>query len=34
VPVTATSDAGVERTITDLRATNAARFYRIGITYP
>ncbi len=34
VPVTATSDAGTERTITDLRATNTARFYRIGITYP
>jgi hypothetical protein len=34
VPVTATSDAGSERTITDLQATDPARFYRIGITYP
>lgn len=34
VPVTSTSDAGPERTITDLRATNTTRFYRIGITYP
>lgn len=34
VPVTSTSDAGTQRTITDLQATNVHRFYRIGITYP
>lgn len=34
LPFTATADLGVERTVTDLRATNAHRFYRIWITYP
>jgi len=34
VPLSATSDAGTERTVTDLEATNAFRFYRIHITFP
>ena len=29
-----TTDAGVERTVTDLNATNSARFYRVRIDLP
>lgn len=31
---TTTSDNGAERTVTDLNATNALRFYRVQISWP
>jgi hypothetical protein len=34
VPLISTSDVGVERTVTDLQATNDHRFYRIRVTFP
>lgn len=34
LPSSTTNDVSTERTVTDLTATNAARFYRVQITWP